>query len=297
MSKTINSDIYFSFDSIYKITKCVGLLIVSFDRKKRNFYVTRVDILINRVVILFVTVLQTGVLVYQVFFLNSQLFTVSLIAALENSVSFVISYVNFYLYRTTNINIFKLIQTFDREVKYKTGPNSKFYKFKLFCALVLIFYVSTDIVCFTCGYATISTLPYDIISYLTHLVNLAVKLIFVFLVTELENRFIFIASMKPCEVSKHIITLLHVCSLLNNVHNFPLLLNATKICITLTISLSFSFYHQFEHLDLWSLFLTSVWLILGICEMAALLFISQNFYKQVSVYRSKKIIFSHYVGT
>lgn len=285
MRNSVKKDIYFSFYSLYKVNKYLGLLFMSFDRKRRAFYLTKKDNLISIIITLIVAALEVGIFVRKIIFLETNTLFLNIMSLLENSFSVVVSYFNFYLYKTKCITVFENIHKFDLRVNYKFSHNYKMKRYKIISVLTIFAYVSVDLLCLLFKMFPLEIMHVVIISYITIIINTAIRFIFIFLVTEIESRFIYVGSSKNPRLYKHFGALIEISKVIRNIYNFPLILNAAKICISLTISLSHSFFRiNKSNSDYISLFITTFWLLVGTFDIGVILFFCQSFYKTVSNY-------------
>lgn len=260
---------------------------MSFNRKRKVFYVTKKENLLNIVILFIISAIEITIFIRQILILESNTNTLFLdiMSIPENSFHLFVAYVNFYLYKTMCITIFQKIYKFDKEANYIPSSNYRMRPYKIFSVLTFIVYLSIDILCLFNKIFPLEYI-YIVICYISIFVNFAGRFIFIFLVTEIENRFIFVGSSKNPKLYKHIKTLTEISKHVNNIYSCPLILNAAKICMSLTISLSYTFFLLNEKKSNYviSIVITTVWFFLNTCEIGVILLYCQNFYKTVSSY-------------
>lgn len=283
MTKVVHKDIYSSFNSIYKMTKYLGLLIMEFDQKRNFFYVTKKNHLISSFFSFTISALEIGIFINRLIGLESNSLFINILSVLESSFSFLVSYLNFYFYKTKCINIFQKIHKFDTKTFYKPIYNYKIKRYRMFSILNFILYLSVDIICYFFKMFPIEVTHIVIISLISFVINSATRIIYIFFITEIENRFIFIDSSPTLRFYKHITILTDMSKPVNSIYNFPLISSAAQICVSLTMTLSYMFFQiSRNNFNFISLFLPTFRLLVGTCEVGVIIFICEKFYNTVS---------------
>jgi hypothetical protein len=276
MTEGIRSDIYSSFHSIYRLIKHLGILTFSFNSNKRRYVVTKKDILRNVIFIFSVIVLQIGLLVVEIL-KNS---TPEILSDINGTICLSLSLLNFYFHKTTIIKIFYKISHFDSEVNYNHKHNSKICLYKICIAVTLILYLIIDISEFVKYVTGPLFLINSAMFYCEYFIRSSMSLMFVFLLTELENRFIF-STLNSLYTSKGFAQLSEICKLINTVYHVPLILQFARILFSILRSLSFIFL-QVGFSDSFSYDLTLVlWFSVEVFEAVIITILAENFYKNV----------------
>lgn len=263
---------------------------MSFDHC-RLFYVTKKDYLLSALVISIVSVLEIGFFIKRLIDLELNFVFLNILSLFGSSFSFIVSYVNFYLYKYTCINILQKIYKFDTEISYKPLHNYKLKRYIIFSVLTFISYISIDGLCIFLNFFPSEIVHIVIFAYISYFINFATRVVFIFFVTEIENRLIFISSYKNSKFHKHFKILIEISKSVSSIYNFPLILSAAKICISLTMSLQYVFLQLIVNIfEFTSFFLSLFWFCASTCEIGVIIFICQKFYNKVRIYHIFSII-------
>lgn len=239
MKENIN-DIYSSFHLLYKLTKCFGVLNFSYDKIQKIYTIKLKDTFLNIVIICSIITLQVTLAFHCHLKLVNDL-SLEILTNLENTLFLIIILLQFNLNKCKILQIFKKIQIFDSQVKYTVTniTNRSFSYYLIFNGVVLLLYCVQDVIY---SFTTEKTLPFKCLAYfyVPYICVASLRLIFVFFLTQLENRYIYLKCITHISgrlFTQNFIELGKIYRLINEVYNLPLALFFFKLFATLTISL------------------------------------------------------------
>lgn len=250
----VKKSIYSSFSTLYKLGKILGLLTFSFNSKRSEFVVQKKDLFITTVIILFLVIIQFYIFQKCQTKISDTESILYFLSNLDTCILTFFSSITLYLHKFKFIEIFKKIQLFDTQFHYQPQQNKTYQKYFILSTVNIIIYITINVVGYLLFYSDSTMSFICILAYfLSYLIVVCLRLIFVFFLTEIEYRLTFIESIKDQYTTlckKCLATLFHVLKIINTVHNVHLLLNFLKIFIQILITFGYSLFLFTHSVDL-----------------------------------------------